>query len=581
MNLRRSGVLAQPLLAITAALSARFAAQAMEEWRQSGLYRVFLRGPATAGIAASPRDFRPAAPDLARAILMGRMPLAGDTLEMGQGGDPWDTASPTRAFAVQLHRFAWLPGLIWTPDLRLRPRAIEEALRLSLDWLALFSQVSPFTWSAETLERRVYNLACAVPELAAIASEDEQRRLLGALAQQGRHLLNLDRDRIRAAERAVAAAVAGAALGGRAGASLLARALPRAVRQVATAVLPDGGLRTRSPEQAMELLLDLLTLDDTLHQRGAPTPDDILRAIDRLSGAVRFLTLGDGRLGAFQGGASASAARVAAAVAHEDPSSHPLDQASRAGYHRLASPQIQILVDASPPASGAWSVSACAQPLALELTCDGDRMFVNAAWSPDAQGPQAFRLTDAASTASLGDGSAGAPLSGMLAAGLGARLVGGAGRVEARRDENETGLWLELSHDGWSRTHGLIHERRLFLDLRSSELRGEDRFVPVTRAPPRRKIEAFTVHFHLYPDVQASLARDRRSVLLRGPSNTGWWFRNDAAETAIAPSVYFDEGLPQRAQQITLQGSIGLEGRARVRWKLAPVEAADQPKGAR
>ena len=576
MIARRPGVLAQPVLAIAVAVAASLAGQAVQEWRQSRIYRALLRGPAVTGVAAAPRDYRPVGPERARSILLGRMHLAGDTLEIGQGGDPWDTASPSRAFAVELHRFAWLHDLVRTPDPRQKPKAVEEALRLCLDWLALFSQVTPFTWSAETLERRVYNLACALPELAAIASEDELRRLLQILAEQARHLLNLNPGRPRAAERAVAAAVAAATLSGRAGSTLLTRALPRAVRAIAEVVLPDGGVRTRSPEQAMELLLDLLTLDDALHQRGAPTPDDLSRSIDRLSGAVRFFTLGDGRLGAFQGGESSTAARVTAATANEDPSARTFDYAPHTGYHRLASRQIQILVDAAPPAAGPWSTSACAQPLALELTCGGDRLIVNAGWSPDAQGPQAFRMTDAGSTASL-DESAGAPLSGILAIGLGPRLVGGARRIEARRNENELGIWLELSHDAWAETHGLVHERRLFLDLRSNELRGEDRFLPAARAMQRRRVEPFTVHFHLHQDVQASLARDKRSVLLRGPSNTGWWFRNDAADASITPSVYFDGGLPQRTHQIVLQGAVGLDGHAHVRWKLAPVDAIDQP----
>jgi len=582
MSERRPGVEAQPLLAPAAAALARLRSLAASEWRQSRLYRWTLRGPPVDGVAAAPRDYRPADPETARMILSGRMMLAGETLEMGQGGDPWDTASPSRAFAVALHRFDWLPGLIQPSDPRLGSKATEEALRLSLDWLELFSPITPFAWGAETLERRVYNLACAAPRLVEIASEFEQRRLLESLAEQARRLMRLDDGPARAAERSVVSALVGATLGGKGAKPLLARALALTDRTLRAAVLPDGGLKTRSPEQAMELLLDLLTLDDALHQRRLPAPESVARTLDRLTAAVRFFTLGDGRLGAFQGGESANAARVASAVAHDDPSARVYGFAPQSGYHRMGGRQIQLLVDAAPPAEGPWSIAACAQPLALEISCGGDRMIVNAGWSPGAQGPQALRLTDAGSTASVGEGSAGAPLSGFLAAGLGARLAGGAQRVDSRRHEDETGVWLELTHDGWAASHGLLHERRLYLDFRSEELRGEDRFMPAPKAAaPRRRLDPFVLHFHLHQDVQASLARDKRSVLIRGASNRGWWFRNDAPDVSLDASVRFDAGLPHRTRQITLSGNIGLDGSARVRWKLTPVESFEQPPPSR
>ena len=172
-------------------------------------------------------------------------------------------------------------------------------------------------------------------------------------------------------------------------------------------------------------------------------------------------------------------------------------------------------------------------------------------------------------------------MSGLLARGLGPRLVGGARKVDAKRQESDAGLWLELSHDGWVYRFGLIHERRLFLDPRQDELRGEDRFEPVTDVSPKnRRARAYAVRFHLPPEVQVSLARDKRSVLLRGPSNRGWWFRNDAPDVLLETSLYFEDRLPKRAVQIVLKGPIGAEG-ARVRWKLTPVDPADPRAGSK
>src|SRR5690606_19395421 len=96
--------------------------------------------------------------------------------------------------------------------------------------------------------------------------------------------------------------------------------------------------------------------------------------------------------------------------------------------------------------------------------------------------PQAVRLVDAASTASLGDRSCGEPIRGYRAEIFGPRLENAAAHVDVRRQDGEKATLLELAHDGWLQSFGLTHERRLYLDAEADELRGEDRFAPTGAA---------------------------------------------------------------------------------------------------
>jgi uncharacterized heparinase superfamily protein len=379
------------------------------------------------------------------------------------------------------------------------------------------------------------------------------------------------------AARAAAAAVAATALSGKAAERLLQRSLARVRRVLPVTVTPDGGHASRSPQAALELLFDLETLDDALAQRGLTAPDELLRAIDRLSGAVRFFTLQDGRLAAFHGGEELEKPYVAAARAQEE-SSERAAPVARNGYQRLEARALQVCADAAPPAPGAWSVAACAQPLAIEVLAGQRRLIVGGGWSPDAQAPQAMRLVDAASTASLGDAACGEPLRGFAAQMLGPRLTRVARKVEAKRHEAPGALWLELSHDGWVERFGLKHERRLYLDVEADELRGEDRFVPVggKAAAGGRRFVPFMVRFHLHPDVQAQIARDRKSVLLKPEGDEhGWWLRNDAGEVGLEPSVHYRLGQPRRSQQIVLRGQARIAEGARLRWKLSAAGRVD------
>lgn len=535
-------------------------------------YGMTLNGPRADTLAAAPRDLRPTDPGVGRAVLNGRFRLLGETLDAPRPTDPWNQASPSRAFAVELHRFAWLPDLVAVGD-----KGALEALRLIFRWRDAFGKWSAFAWGGEVLPRRVFNLACAAKRLAAASGPADARALADLLARQARHLLRLPDDPAWAAEHTAAAAVAGAALGGPAGDKLLARALPRLRRALAHSVLADGGHASRSPEAGLELLLDLLALDDGLLQRGLEPPEELVRAMDRLTIALRVLTLADGRLACFQGGEAGSAARIAVARAHDDAPATAADVLPRARYQRLQGRLLQVVADAGAPARGAYARTACAQPLAMEVVCGRDRLITNSGWSAREPDRQGFRLTPAGSTVTLGEGSVLEPLQGRLARILGARLDGAAFRVEARRHEAEGGVWVELAHDGWAPRYGLVHERRFYLDTAADELRGEDRLSPLPGERVRALAAPFAVRFHLFPGLQVSLARDRKSVLLRGPSGRGWWFRNDASEVSIEPSLHFEGGVARKSAQIVLRGVARTDALTRVRWKIAPAGGPEEP----
>ncbi|MEW6018070.1 MAG: heparinase II/III family protein [Pseudomonadota bacterium] len=558
------------------ALAVGLRRQAQREWRGTPLHRWMLARPRPDGLATSPVDPRPGRPENGRRLMVGDFTFAGATLHAGAKGDPWDRPNPSRRFAVALHRFDWLRDLLALGD-----SGAAEGLRLTLAWRRIFGRWNGFSWDPDTLERRVFNLACGAKAICARASDAEEALIALDLARQARHLLSAIDSPARAAERSASAALAGAVLSGEAGEKLAERALERLARALPATVLPDGGHASRSPQAALSLLLDLQTLDAALVQRGMSAPEEMMRAIDRLTGAVRFFTLADGALPVFQGGEAARPALVAAARAHEAEAARTVP-AQRNGYQRLESRSLQLIADVEPPAAGPWSVTACAQPLAVEILIGGRRAITNSGWSPDAVGPEALRLIDAASTASLGDLPCGEPVRGLRAAALGPRLIDAFAPVSARRHQAEGALWLEMAHDGWVRRFGLRHERRLYLDLAADELRGEDRFTPVGDAPTgedARRFIPFVARFHVHPEARASLARDGKSVLIKPEGeDTGWWLRNDAMEVAIESSVVFQDGQARRTSQIVLRGQVRQESGARLRWKLAAAEPWPPPR---
>jgi uncharacterized heparinase superfamily protein len=540
-----------------AAAGAALARQARREWLGSPPHRLMLKGVPSHGLAAEPRDLRPADPEIGAAVLAGEFTYAGQAMALGKHGHPWDQASPNRRFAVALHRFEWLPHLFTQG-----PAGAAEALRLVLEWRRLFGKWNDFSWGVEVMERRLFNLACAIGDLSRAAGPEEAERLRADLARQAQALA-AQTETWREAERLATSALVYAALAGQPAEHKLQAALDRLAGALSAAVAADGGHASRSPEAAMELLLDLRVLDETLAQRGWPAPQGLLGAIDRLTGALRFFALADGRLPALQGGGDATPERVAAALAHARPAE--TRAAQRGGFERLESRRLQVVVDAAAAAAGPWSLTACAQPAALEILADGALLICGAGWSPDAMAPQAVRLAPAASTATLGEESCGEPLGGFAGRALGPRLAGAPAEVRSARQEADAAVWLELSHDGWAPAFGLRHERRLYLDLAADDLRGEDRFTPIDK--PIGRYQPFAVRFHLDPSVTAEVGEER-AVRLSRPGLPDWMLRSDAAEVLIEPAIRYQNAVAQRTTQVLLRSQVPPEDAARLRWRL-------------
>ena len=524
-----------------------------EEWRASDLHRWLTERPRPEGFALQPVDRRPTDSDTGRLILAGTFTLADATMTVGVGGNPWDRACPTRAFAEALHSFAWLPDLV-----AVGPDGAAEALRLVLEWRRLFGRWNPFAWNPAIMARRVFHLACAGPSLTARASDTETLQIAADLARQARDLLG-PADIAGAADQAVAAAVAGVALSGSAGERLLERALARLSRALPRTVTADGGHASRQASAALELLFDLETLDEAMVQRGLAAPDTVQRAIDRLAAAVRFFTLADGSLAAGHGGVIRDAPYVASVRALDEAGDRPMPS-ELGGYQRMESRRLQVIADTAPPPNGPWSMSGAASPLAMQVLAGGRRLI----------DLDAGRSLDAATTVQVEARDLSRPITGLAARILGPRLADMDTVVEVQRHEAPGAVWLDLAHHGWNRRYGLMHQRRLYLDLEAGDLRGEDRLTPTARAqgPDGRHFVAYTLRFQLHPGVRALVAQDRRSVLLRADGvQDGWILRNDVLEISIEPAPR--AGRP--ALQLVLSGLRRADSGARVRWRLSPA----------
>ncbi|MFV2035813.1 MAG: heparinase II/III family protein, partial [Halocynthiibacter sp.] len=316
-------------------------------------------------------------------------------------------------------------------------------------------------------------------------------------------------------------------------------------------------------------------------------------AIERIAPTLRALRHADGGLARFHGGGRGPEGRLDHALAASGVRASTSTGLSM-GFSRLSAGRSSIIFDASAPPEGAASYNGHASTFSFELTSGRRPVIVNCgsgtsfgdAWR------RAGRATPSHST--LG-------IEGYSSARLGASKLAGSRRREYLTDPPLSvnvlqtagfeGISLQGGHDGYLRTHGLTHVRKLDLSSDGRKLVGEDtlatlsdrdraRFDVMMDRTGLQGIE-FAVRFHLHPEVDAEIDMGGSAVSLALKSGEIWVFRHDgSAKMTLEPSVYLEKNRlkPRATKQVILVGYV-LEHASRVSWTLA--KAQDTPSGLR
>lgn len=363
-------------------------------------------------------------------------------------------------------------------------------------------------------------------------------------------------------------------------------------RECAKRIGPDGRLKSRNPEELMEVFTLLVWAARTLEETGHKPDKRHLAAIERIAPTLRALRLGDGALARFHGGGRGQEGKLDLALA-ESKIKASTAKGTPMGFTRISAGRTTVVVDCAVPPKGDVSRTAHASTLAFELSAGRRPLIVNS-------GPgrlfgeewrRAARASACHSTLVLDNASSSriaAP--GYVADTFGERLQVIPREVTLQAANDVSGQYLLARHDGYVSELGLIHERRVFLNPDGREFRGEDLAKSVSREQQTQFRRAtsgsglsemeFKIHFHLHPDVAASLDMGGQAISLRLKSDEVWVFRQSGGELTLESAVYLDQQhlMPRPTQQIVVSGKVAnYEGK--VTWAL--VRAQDGSRNTR
>ncbi len=520
-------------------------------------------------------------------LLAGQFRYGGQGVDVGapeiistamRDGHPFSASLPSERFADFVHGFDWLADLL----------SCDGGAARAGNWLATWAELFPvsgtgvnaFAMKTDRLGRRLFHWGAALgslPESAAI-NDSYSRQMHRLRARLGDVSPGLPRLYAQAAHVLFGAQLSDAG-------SWLSKGMDGLDAELSAQILPDGGHISRSPAITAESLRLLLITDSILGARSLGGSNALGRAIDRIGPMVQTLRHTDGGLGVFHGGGQGNPARLGAMIGAAPGEPQPFAFGPHSGFHRVTAGDSVLLLDTGDAPRRPFDTLAHIAPLALELSTADGRLIVNcgasAGVSPSWRRP--VRAAAAHSTLILDDLSPGSLLEpGFRADMLGDAILRAPGQVSARRKEQNSGIWLETSHEGYKDSYGLVHRRRIFMGEDGDDIRGEDSlFVPVGSAPLRRDQIPYCVRFHFHPDVRVSLAQDLSSALLVQQGRAAWRFRTDGGPLSVEPSVYLGSSArPVRAQQLVIRGQAFGDGDGTgrgncVRWSLRQLRSRE------
>ncbi|TLU71700.1 heparinase II/III family protein [Lichenicoccus roseus] len=463
----------------------------------------------------------------------------------GAGNGAFGGAPGSAAGVVSPMLRAHAQGFTWLRDLRAlnTDSARLRARALVAEWL----QRPPNDATArspDVIGARVAAWLMHYDFFAASADDGFRQRLMARVVIDGRSLMAVlpsgthDHRTLSAFKGLLACAVALPEQG-----ALLARYMRFITAELGRQVLLDGCQTERSPYAHLVTLRELAEMRALMQTGQIAPPLSLAAALDRMAPALRALRHGDGGLALFNGSQEEDPAHIDQVLMLAARGRAVQQALPEGGFLRLQVGRSLLFVDAGPPAPPGYDALAQAGTLSFELSVGRERLIVNCGASIAAGWQEAMRSTAAHSTLAIGDRS-----SSDLVEAAGAERAGISRRpahVEIDHKQSGEAHWLELSQDGYKPAFGAVHRRRLYLAEDGRDIRGED-FVEADRPC------AFSLRFHLHPDVEVSIDAEAGGVLLTLPSGGKWRMRLEGGTVTVEESIYLGRGAPRLSRQIVV-----------------------------
>ncbi len=510
---------------------------------RSGLYNWSLGGAPEYALTFKPVDPWPGDLDKGRALTRGVFEHYGEQLHAK--GLFWEAGDAH--WMDYLHKFEWMR------DLRaLGGDEARFACRAYIDqWLKYYFYWNEDAWSPDRTGRRLAMWLSLYDFYGESADEEFQDRLLDSILRQARHLYRImpvSQHGLPALESLTGLVYSGLAIPD--GERWLDYALQSLAEETSHQILSDGGHISRNPETLLRVVMLLSDVRRAILSSGYALPEKIQHALDRTAPALRFFRMSDKSFCLFNGAQEGDSSLLDKVILQADNKGRIPRSLYQSGYERISQGRTQMIIDTGRLPPSPDDLHAHVSPGAFELIVGRERVMVSCGSHPtNPQWQDMLRNTAAHNTLTVDHRNA-----------IEIKKNGHIGRrpkkVESFREDLSDGSCLfTVTHDGYVPVNGLVHTRRLFVNDRGDDIRGEDTLT--TKTGTLARPAGISIRFHLHPRVMVSLIREGEEALLRLPNGHGWRFYHEGTKLELENSIYLGTGIyPRKTKQLVLSAEM-------------------------
>lgn len=528
-------------------------AKAMNRAKHSSFYHdLSLRGRHPLRLLGTPKDIWPGSVTAGTQIVSGKMVAQGHILEnqynergLWPQGDIWLAMDLSERWQEYLHSFSWLKDLNQAVD---RNKAKNRAEELVLTWIDHNTQWGDISWRADIIGMRITNWLIYAPLIMDSDDVIYRSRVLDILARSARHLVKSSSNFPDGPDGLKA--IIGLIFSGlfvpfgddwlKEGLGLLKFALGKEI-------LADGGIRSRSPQEALHLFMSMVSLRDAFQGMGHKAPEELTAATLKMASNLRSLAHGDGKLALFNGTTIQSHEDIYSCLMKVDQDDVAATDLEQSGFNRAEQGKTILLQDVGPPPELDLSKNSHSGTLSFEVSRAKERFIVNCGDASYIDDAIPTRSTDFHSTLILNNHNS----SEIRGDGLIGR---GITHIKSARFEHGGHILLDCEHDGYVQPYEYLHKRLIYINDSGEDIRGEDILKHHNLSENGDKLP-FVIRFHLHPNVSVTKASEGDGLLLGLAAGEVWQFRHHGGTLTVEDSTYFgDGGKASATKQIVLSG---------------------------
>ncbi len=400
----------------------------------------------------------------------------------------------------------------------------RKTLRSITDaWLNNFERYHPITWSPIITSTRLVNWLIVYPYAFETATDEFQIRLQTSIFKQYMHLKhlltqpqNLDVfDRFACLWAIVILQSYCSKLTDDIEMASHIQLIHGAVDDI---TLKTGGMVDRNPQNLIEMAKSLLILKQAVRHVDTPPMPWIDKTLEMVVKVMNALTHSDKDLGLFQGAALPNKNIIEQITKLSVSRVRRVDMRFEDyGYSAMRKGRTSLIIDHGVKGEHV-------SPLAFEMGYGDNRIVVNCGAILNGDENWRIGLSGASAHSALSiDGVE--PKSNLF--------------KSKTSLENLNGATLFVgTHDGYKADYGLTHTRRLYIDSKGEDIRGEDLCVRNIAIKP----VPLVLRFHLHPNVKAVMNDDHSKILIRLSTGSGWEFQCSEGDIQLMDSVYCGDG---------------------------------------